>query len=126
MVPPFLAYYGVMTQNQSLVAEAYNQIKLYRSYLLDPDAGNLWRHIELGTRVDDGHWSTGTSASCDAILVCCSVNPPVSQEMAGQQQECFGSSPRSSTPTSQTSFNPSELTSRTGPSRFSTGCIATS
>lgn len=29
MVPPFLAYYGVLSNNQSLVMEAYNQIKLY-------------------------------------------------------------------------------------------------
>lgn len=26
MVPPFLAYYGVLTSNQSLVQEAYQQV----------------------------------------------------------------------------------------------------
>ena len=32
MVPPFLAYYGVLTGNQSLVQEAYQQVDddLYR------------------------------------------------------------------------------------------------
>ena len=123
MVPPFLAYYGVMTQNQSLVAEAYNQIRLYRSYLLDPDTDNLWRHIDLGSWADDGHWSTGTPLRCGTLFS--RVNLPLSQATAGQQQEYSGSSPRSSTPTLQTSFNPSERTSRTGPSRSSTGCTAT-
>ncbi|KAH9828825.1 Six-hairpin glycosidase-like protein [Rhodofomes roseus] len=61
MVPPFLAYYAVMTSNQSLLQEAYTQIKLYRSYLLDNDEG-LWRHILMGnTNVDTGFWSTGNA-----------------------------------------------------------------
>lgn len=60
MVPPFLAYYGVLTNNQTIVTEAYNQIMLYRKYLRDPDANNVWRHIDLGTgAADPGHWSTG-------------------------------------------------------------------
>ena len=59
MVPPFLAYYGVMTGNLTLLEDAYNQIKLYRSYLLDTSANNLWRHIVLGNGTDPGHWSTG-------------------------------------------------------------------
>jgi rhamnogalacturonyl hydrolase YesR len=59
MAPPFLAYYGVITQNQSLVVESYNQIKLYRKYLRDPNANNLWKHIVMGTGTDSGHWSTG-------------------------------------------------------------------
>lgn len=60
MVPPFLAYYGVMTQNETILNEAYTQISLYRSYLRDSTANNLWKHIQLGqTGIDDGHWSTG-------------------------------------------------------------------
>lgn len=59
MVPPFLAYYGVITGNSSAVAEAYNQCKLYRSYLYDQNAGGMWKHIALGTGTDPGHWSTG-------------------------------------------------------------------
>ena len=63
MVPPFLAYYGVMTRNSSLLVDAYNQIQLYRSYLRDPDANNIWRHIVLGVNsTDPGHWSTGKCA----------------------------------------------------------------
>jgi rhamnogalacturonyl hydrolase YesR len=62
MVPPFLAYYGVLTANRSLVSDAYNQIRLYRSYLSDAQANGLWRHIRFGSMIppDDGHWSTGT------------------------------------------------------------------
>lgn len=63
MAPPFLAYYGVVNQNQSLVTESYNQIKLYRSYLRDSSADNLWKHIQLGDGTDDGHWSTGEHRS---------------------------------------------------------------
>lgn len=60
MVPPFLAYYGVLTANQTLLSEAYNQISLYRSYLRDSGANNLWKHVQLGASAnDDGHWATG-------------------------------------------------------------------
>ncbi|KAJ7577833.1 glycoside hydrolase family 105 protein [Mycena floridula] len=59
MVPPFLAYYGMLTENKTLISEAYNQIKLYRNYLRDGGANNLWKHIELGSFNDSGHWSTG-------------------------------------------------------------------
>ena len=64
MVPPFLAYYGVLTQNETIINEAYTQISLYRKYLRDTTANNLWKHIELGQAVnntpnDNGHWSTG-------------------------------------------------------------------
>ena len=59
MVPPFLAYYGVLTNNQTLAQLAYDQCRLYRSYLVDDDADGMWKHITLGSFSDDGHWSTG-------------------------------------------------------------------
>lgn len=60
MVPPFLAYYAVLSQNRTLLIESYNQIKLYRDYLQDGDADNLWKHVILGAaNNDEGHWSTG-------------------------------------------------------------------
>lgn len=59
MVPPFLAYYGVMTNNKSAVSESYNQIRLYRQYLRDQNASNLWKHMAFGSNQDTGHWSTG-------------------------------------------------------------------
>jgi hypothetical protein len=61
MVPPFLAYYGVMTQNITILTHAFYQIRLYRQYLMDTNANNLWQHIVLGSIIppDPGHWSTG-------------------------------------------------------------------
>jgi hypothetical protein len=58
MVPPFLAYYGVMSQNTSLVEEAFNQLKLYRNYL-GTDSSKALRHVVLGDWQDNGLWATG-------------------------------------------------------------------
>lgn len=62
MVPPFLAFYGVATGNESLLTEAVKQCRLYRQYLKDngSDTDGLWRHILLGRGTDTGFWSTGT------------------------------------------------------------------
>ncbi|KAI0067410.1 hypothetical protein BV25DRAFT_1819734 [Artomyces pyxidatus] len=69
MVPPFLAYYGVTTNNRSMVQEAYTQIKLYRNYLNDPNAKGLWKHILLGqSGNDEGHWSTGNGWAAAGML----------------------------------------------------------
>ncbi|KAG7443858.1 Six-hairpin glycosidase [Guyanagaster necrorhizus] len=69
MVPPFLAYYGVLTENETLVAEAYNQIKLYRDNLRDTNANNLWQHVVLGgSGTDSGHWSTGNGWAAAGML----------------------------------------------------------
>ncbi|KAH9172575.1 glycoside hydrolase family 105 protein [Lactarius sanguifluus] len=69
MVPPFLAYYGITSGNQSMLQEAYNQVKLYRSYLGDTSAGGLWRHIVLGVNgTDQGHWSTGNAWAAAGML----------------------------------------------------------
>ena len=59
MVPPFLAYYGVVTGNKTLISEAVNQISLYRKNL--KESNGLWKHIVLGSSdtQDGGHWSTG-------------------------------------------------------------------
>ncbi|KAJ4471982.1 Six-hairpin glycosidase-like protein [Lentinula aciculospora] len=73
MVPPFLAYYGLLTNNQSLITDAYTQIKLYRNYLRDTSSGNLWAHIALGNNSngvanDPGHWSTGNAWAAAGML----------------------------------------------------------
>ena len=68
MVPPFLSYYGVLTQNESLVYEGYNQIRLYRNYLRDATAGGLWKHILLGDWDDQGYWSTGNGWAAGGLL----------------------------------------------------------
>ncbi|KAI9065704.1 hypothetical protein FKP32DRAFT_1567367 [Trametes sanguinea] len=68
MVPPFLAYYGVLNQNESLVQEAYDQCRLYRQYLVDDDAGGMWKHIVMGQNTDSGHWSTGNGWAAAGML----------------------------------------------------------
>ncbi|ORY31626.1 hypothetical protein BCR39DRAFT_525995 [Naematelia encephala] len=52
MVPPFLAYYGALHNNQSLLQEAYTQCSLYRGQLRQ--SSGLWNHIEGGTTNNGG------------------------------------------------------------------------
>ncbi|KAF9035201.1 Six-hairpin glycosidase-like protein [Panaeolus papilionaceus] len=68
MVPPFLAYHGVVTRNRTLVAEGFNQIKLYRQYLRDAQTG-LWHHVMEGTKGNDpGFWATGHGWAAAGML----------------------------------------------------------
>ncbi|KZT64678.1 Six-hairpin glycosidase [Daedalea quercina L-15889] len=69
MIPPFLAYYGVLTGNQTLVEEAYNQIKAYREILFNSTT-SLWQHILLGDNgiVDPDYWATGNGWAAAGIL----------------------------------------------------------
>ncbi|EAU81609.2 hypothetical protein CC1G_02625 [Coprinopsis cinerea okayama7 len=68
MVPPFLAYYGVTTSNRTLLTEAFNQVRLYRSYLRDNETG-MWRHILLGeSGNDEGYWTTGNGWAAAGML----------------------------------------------------------
>ncbi|KAK5166539.1 uncharacterized protein LTR77_008082 [Saxophila tyrrhenica] len=62
MVPPFLAYYGVATNDLECVREAVRQVELYREVLMlrDGERKELWRHIVGPSEMaDDGAWSTG-------------------------------------------------------------------
>ncbi|KAH7886788.1 Six-hairpin glycosidase-like protein [Phlebopus sp. FC_14] len=90
MVPPFLAYYGAVTQNITLLEEAYKQISLYRKYLRDTKANNLWKHIQLGSYgTDDGHWSTGNAwAAAGMIRVLGTIQrSQYANSMKGQQTD---------------------------------------
>ena len=89
MVPPFLAYYGVLNNNGSILYEAYNQISLYRSYLMDQRANGLWRHIILGSNGDDGHWSTGNAwAAAGMVRVLGTIyNSQFNASMANHAQD---------------------------------------
>ncbi|KAJ7774595.1 Six-hairpin glycosidase-like protein [Mycena maculata] len=94
MVPPFLAYYGVLTGNTTLITEAYNQISLYRKYLRDTSANNLWKHIVLGndtsdTPNDSGHWSTGNGWAAAGMLrvIATMKNSPYSKSFSSQQSD---------------------------------------
>lgn len=69
MAPPFLAYYGALQHNQSLLQTAYDQIKLYRNALCpDPETTNLWQHVVEGSWADPGHWATGNGWAAAGML----------------------------------------------------------
>ncbi|KAI0260515.1 Six-hairpin glycosidase-like protein [Gloeopeniophorella convolvens] len=71
MAPPFIAYYGALQRNASLLQAAYDQVRLYRAVLFDADVG-LWEHILLGnaTADDPAHWGTGNAwAAAGALRV---------------------------------------------------------
>ena len=63
MVPPFLAYYGVVSNDFRYVTEALDQINLY-SQMLESKSG-LWKHVitepKGGKNQDLGHWSVGNA-----------------------------------------------------------------
>ncbi|KAF8317432.1 hypothetical protein DL93DRAFT_2165682 [Clavulina sp. PMI_390] len=72
MAPPFIAYYGAIHNNQSLLQLAYDQVAAYRTLLLDTDVG-LLKHIVLGGGTgsppqDPGHWSTGNAWFVTGLL----------------------------------------------------------
>lgn len=56
MVPPFLAMYGAIQKNTTVMDEAYNQIQLYRDVLRD--GSGLWKHIAgEGDGLDQGTYT---------------------------------------------------------------------
>jgi len=59
MAPPFIAYYGALTNNISLLFTAKQQVGLYRDVLRDAYVDNLWHHILLGSGTDPSLWATG-------------------------------------------------------------------
>ncbi|KAJ3504288.1 hypothetical protein NMY22_g17976 [Coprinellus aureogranulatus] len=67
MLPPFLAYYGVITDNKTAVDQAYNQIRVYHDQLYDSSAG-VWRHIVGGDGADNGYWATGNAWAAAGML----------------------------------------------------------
>lgn len=61
MVPPSLAYAGVVLNNQTLVSIAHEQCLLYREGMRNASAG-LWAHILLGEGIEDtNRWLTGNA-----------------------------------------------------------------
>ena len=61
MVPPVFAYWGAIQtdlelQRQYLV-KAYEQLRLYRDHLRDPNSNGLWQHVVMGSWSDVNHWS---------------------------------------------------------------------
>ncbi|KIP05068.1 hypothetical protein PHLGIDRAFT_31058 [Phlebiopsis gigantea 11061_1 CR5-6] len=77
MVPPFLAFYGTATGNETVARMAWEQVKLYRQYLKSnntqtTDSGQstvgLWQHMALGSGADEGFWSTGNAWAAGGIV----------------------------------------------------------
>ncbi|KAI0739682.1 hypothetical protein C8Q80DRAFT_196964 [Daedaleopsis nitida] len=52
----------------TLVQAAYDQCRLYRQYLVDNDAGGMWKHIAMGSNEDNGHWTTGNGWAAAGML----------------------------------------------------------
>ncbi|KIM42480.1 hypothetical protein M413DRAFT_18686 [Hebeloma cylindrosporum] len=82
MVPPFLGYYGVATNNVSFLQEAVNQCLLYREVLQAKTvassarppsthplvASGLWTHIRGPVNNDPGIWSTGNAWAAAGMM----------------------------------------------------------
>lgn len=61
MVPPSLAFAGVVLNNRTLVEAAHEQCLLYREGMRNESAG-LWAHILLGEGIEDtNRWLTGNA-----------------------------------------------------------------
>ena len=103
MVPPFIAYYGALTGNKTLLDQAYDQVKLYRGQLMDKKMGGLWKHVLLGPSANDpGYWSTGASRASSAAASGHVLIGGMVQGTAGRRQACSACSARSNTRTFRT------------------------
>lgn len=83
MVPPFIAFYGGLQNDRTLLQESYNQIRAYREVLSDET--NLWKHIMLGSWQDPTHWLTGNAwAAAGMMRVLQTIN---ASSHAGEMQQ---------------------------------------
>lgn len=69
---PFIAYYGAVKNNGTLLQIAYDQCRLYRDALLiDGPTGKLWAHIyddSTSSWIDEGIWATGNGWAALGML----------------------------------------------------------
>ncbi|WFD25555.1 hypothetical protein MNAN1_000515 [Malassezia nana] len=77
MGPPFMALYGILSNNQSLVRMAYEQLQLQRAALriAEGPSQGLWRHIvqfqgknKTARPVDERPWLTGNAWAAAGML----------------------------------------------------------
>lgn len=96
MLPPFLASYGLYTDNQTLLQMAYDQIRLYRDGMrLHSGAGEgLWGHVLVslnGTNkwLDGSAWATGEGWVAGGILrtLAAIAQSTFSLQMSSQKQD---------------------------------------
>ena len=85
MVPPFLAYAGIQSNNISLAQQAYTQISLYRE-LLNDAAFNVWYHILYGYFVDAGFYAQGEAWVLAGIVrtYATYVNSPIASKFKSE------------------------------------------
>ncbi|KAG0708427.1 hypothetical protein DFH29DRAFT_480120 [Suillus ampliporus] len=87
---PFIAYFGAVTNNATLLQIAYDQCRLYRdALLLDGPTGKLWGHIysdDTKEWIDEGIWGTGNAwAALGMLRVAVTIQKTEhSSEMASQ------------------------------------------
>ncbi|KAG9006318.1 hypothetical protein FRB93_008807 [Tulasnella sp. JGI-2019a] len=92
MVPPFLAYYGAVTGNTTLMREAHHQISLYRAVLFSPNA-SVWTHIYSPASAnyfnDTYIWSTGNGwAAAGMLRVLATIkHSPYSHQLRSEQKD---------------------------------------
>lgn len=93
MVPPFLAYFGVATNDIGLIKTAFRQIQLYRDVLSinrGPKKG-LWKHIVGPSEMaDEGCWSTGNAWAAYGMVrtrATISAWRPSSELMTGEKEK---------------------------------------
>jgi len=88
MVPPFLAYYGALTNNISVLSEAHHQSEVYRAALYDGDA-QLWEHIVFGDFQLNQHWATGNGwAAMGMMRVLATIQASsFAKQLASEQQD---------------------------------------
>ncbi|GJJ15870.1 hypothetical protein Clacol_010148 [Clathrus columnatus] len=68
---PFIAAYGAVASNLTVLNEAYIQCELYRNALIHSGpTGPLWAHIrnDNGTYADEGLWATGNGWAALGML----------------------------------------------------------
>ncbi|EJT96734.1 Six-hairpin glycosidase [Dacryopinax primogenitus] len=68
---PFIAYYGAVTKNQTLLQTAYEQCMLYREALFEPNYG-MWGHIysaDTNSWSDEGIWASGNGWAALGMLL---------------------------------------------------------
>lgn len=70
-VPPYLAYYGAVSNVSNAtdyLRSAHHQCAVYREVLYDADA-SLWEHILLGNFQFTNHWGTGARLSSTLLFL---------------------------------------------------------
>lgn len=91
MAPPFLAYYGALQSDLTLLQAAYTQCSLYRNTLRD-EATGLWRHVALGDWQDNNLWATGNGwAAAGMMRVLKTINSSsLATSLANEQTDLTG------------------------------------